>query len=199
MDEDKPISRFAQRFVTRKLEQISQSAYDGAGDQREYENNFVEGVLNLTDRIKRPDLRRHLMNEAEKSSEYLRQVKQSLEGAIRKVVWDGPWVETDEGRRIRGAVGQTHQGEYRYAEVSLYQEYGPGGRVSFSAETPHWNDKLYAHKEHAIFAVRDTVQRSVERDRRPEQSVEADRESSAKKYGGQDAPSSEVKAPSRSR
>jgi hypothetical protein len=199
MDEEKPISRFAHRFVTRKLEQISRSAYDGSEGQREYENNFVDGVLELTERIRRPDLRRHVMNEAEKSSEYLRQVKQSLEGAIRKVVWNGPWVETDEGRTIRGAVGQTHQGEYRYAEVSLYQEHGPTGRVSFSVETPHWNEKLYAHKEQAIFASRETVQRSVERDRRAEQSVEPQRQSSAEKYGGQDASSSEIKPPSRAR
>lgn len=187
MAEDKPVSGFAQRFVAHKLEEISHRAYDGSAWQREYENNFVDGVLELSERIRRPDLRKHLMNEATKSSEYLRQVRDSLDGAIRKIIWNGPWVETDEGRTIRGAVGVTHNGEYKAAEVSLYQEYGPDNRVAFSGESWKWNDKSYAHKEHAIFAARRGVAQTVRNDLQCEESVGGHaipQRSAAQKYGG---------------
>jgi hypothetical protein len=194
MDEGKPISGFAQRFVARKLEQISSSAYEGSGGKREYENNFVDGVFELMERIKRPDLRRHLFNEAVKSSEYLRQVRDAMVSEIRKIVWNGPWVETNEGRTISSAVGQTYDGKYRFAEVSVYREHGP-----FSAESYSWDQRSFPHKEHAIFAARETMQRSVGLDARSEESFEPHRISSAEKYGCQDAPPPEVKRPSRSR
>ena len=165
MADEKPISRFAQRFVARKLEEIRNQAFAGSDGRHEFENNFVDGVLELADRTKRADLRRHLMQEATNTSEYLRQVQDAMTGEVRKIVWNGPWVETDEGRTIRGSVGQTYGGQYRSAEVSLYEEHGPTGRVAFSRETSEWNNKRYAHKEQAIFAARETVQRSVERDR----------------------------------
>jgi hypothetical protein len=200
MAEDKPISRFAQRFVARKLEEIRDAAYAGAVVQNEFENNFVDGVLELAGRIRRPDLHRHLMKEATKSSEYLRQVDESLNRAIRKIVWNGPWVETDEGRTIRGAVGQTHHGEYRSAEVSLDRDYELTGSVSGRSESSKWDDTTYKYKEQAIFAARETVQRSVERDRSPEQSSPPDRKSSAQKYGGGSEPiESELPPPRRSR
>ena len=199
MSDEKPISRFAQAFVTRKLEAIKTSAYAGAEFRAEFENNFVDGVLELADRIRRPDLRRHLMNEATKSSEYLRQVHDSLVGAIRKTVWNGPWVETDEGRTIRGAVGLTHQGEYRHAEVSLYQEYGPTGRVSFSAESSKWNDKIYSYKEHAIFAARESIARALKEERHVEIPDEAEVRNAVTKYGGNDTQDRSITPPSRSR
>jgi hypothetical protein len=199
MDEGKPISQFAQRFVERKLGQIRNQAYAGSGWQRESENNFVDGVMDVSEKIRRPDLRRYFMNEATKSSEYLRQVRDALAGSIRKIVWNGPWVHTDEGRTIRGAVGQTYDGKYRSAEVSLYEWHVPTGRVAFSGENSEWNDKSYTHKEHAIFAARETVQRSVGLDARSEESFEPHRISSAEKYGCQDAPRHALKPPSRSR
>lgn len=199
MDEGKPISRFAERFVARKLEQIRNQAYAGSDSQREFENNFVDGVMDVSDRIRRPDLRRYFVNEATKTSEYLRQVQDALAGSIRKIVWNGPWVDTDEGRTIRGAVGQTYDGKYRSAEESLYEWHGPTGRVAFSGENSEWNDKSYTHKEHAIFAARETVQRSVERDRQPEDSMTPRRESSAEKYGSTEPPERELPPPRRSR
>lgn len=202
MDEGKPISGFAERFVARKLGQLSTSAHEGSGGKREYENNFVDGVFELMERIKRPDLRRHLFNEAVKSSEYLRQVRDAMVSEIRKIVWKGRWVQTDEGRTIRGAVGQTYDGKYRSAEVSLYEQYGPTGRVAFSGESSEWNDKSYTHKEHAIYAARESVARTLKAEQQIEigapMTVVTER-SPAAKYGGDDAPGHELKVPSRSR
>ncbi|HTV55347.1 MAG TPA: hypothetical protein VMI06_10565 [Terriglobia bacterium] len=199
MDEEKPISRFAQGFVARKLEEIRNQAFAGSDSYREFENNFVEGVLGVEKRIRRPDLSRYLMNEAAKTSEYLRQVQDALANGIRKIVWNGPWVHTDEGRTIRGAVGRTYDGKYRSAEVSLYELHGPTGRVAFSGESSQWNDKPYTHKEQAIFAARETVQRSVERDRHPEESVTSRRRSGAEKYGASETLSQELPGQRRSR
>ena len=200
MPEDKRISRFAQRFVARRLEHISRSAHDGSGGQREYENNFVDGVFELMDKTRRPDLRRYVFSEAVKRSEYLRQVRDAMENGIRKTVWDGPVVETDEGRTIRGTVGATYGGAYRAGEISMYREAGPGGRVAFSGESCTWSDRVYAHKEHAIYAAREIVARTVSNDRREDEKVQAHadksvppRGSTAQKYGAsaskeQDAP-----------
>jgi len=202
MDEGKPISRFAERFIARKLEQISNSAYEGSGGQREYENKFVDGVVELMERIKRPDLRRHFFSEAVKGSEYLRQVQEAMVGGIRKIVWDGPYVETDQGRTIRGAVGRTYGGKYRVAEVSLHQEIGPTNKVSFSEENWKWGERFYSHKEHAIYAARESVARTL----KAEQWIEfgapmtvATGKSPAAKYGGNDIPSKAIRPPSRSR
>lgn len=85
---------------------------------------------------------------------------------IQKIVWDGPHVETDEGRVIRGSVGLTHDGDFKAAEVTLYQEYGPKGRASFSAETYEWGEKTYPLKEQAIFGARSKVADSKNRDSR---------------------------------
>jgi hypothetical protein len=111
-----------------------------------------------------------------------RQEKQSDGNAIRKMVWEGPYVETDEGRTIRGAVGQTYGGEYKAAQVSLYEEYGHSGRVSFSGESYHWDARSFPHKEQAIFAAREGVQRTVNNDRHVGKSATARRRSAVEKY-----------------
>ena len=128
-----------------------------------------------------------------------RQEKQSDGNAIRKMVWEGPYVETDEGRTIRGAVGQTYGGTYKAAQVSLYEEYGHSGRVSFSGESYHWDARSFPHKEQAIFAAREGVQRTVRRDQKPEKPGGRSTKSSAEKYGAADYSQHELKQHSRSR
>jgi hypothetical protein len=118
--------------------------------------------------------------------------------AIRRIVWDGPHVETDEGRTIRGAVGVTYGGAYRAAEVSLHREYGPTGRVAVEAESYRWDTKLHAHKEHAIFAARDSVARTLKAERQIEIPGKAE-SSPAAKYGGNDTQNRSITPPSRSR
>jgi hypothetical protein len=119
--------------------------------------------------------------------------------AIRKIVWDGPYVETDQGKTIRGSVGLTYGGQYRAAQVSLYEEHGHSGRVSFSGESYHWDARSYPHKEQAIFAAREGVQRAVRRDQRPEKLGNRRTKSSAEKYGAADYSQHELKQHSRSR
>jgi hypothetical protein len=106
--------------------------------------------------------------------------------SIKKIVWDGPYVETDEGRMVRGAVGLTHIGNYRAAQVTLYREHGPASRVAHSAEDWQWNQKPYAYKEQAIFVARESVAHTVRNDQQIEGPVReggATHGSVAKKYG----------------
>ena len=121
---------------------------------------------------------------------------------IRKIVWDGAYVPTDEDRTIRGAVGLTYEGDFKMAEVTLYQENGPKGRISFSAEDYRWNQKRYAHKEHAIFAARSRVAQTVMHDRHDETHVEKSstpKTSVAMKYAGNNSQQREITPPSRAR
>jgi hypothetical protein len=63
----KPISRFAQRFVARKLEQLGTQANEGAGLYYELvAQNFTDSVDRLAAKAKRPDLREHILAEAGK-------------------------------------------------------------------------------------------------------------------------------------
>ncbi len=64
MDEGKPISGFAQNFVARKLKEIWRGAYDGSGLNQEHGGSFTEGVAALAERVRRPDLRQHILREA---------------------------------------------------------------------------------------------------------------------------------------
>jgi hypothetical protein len=91
---------------------------------------------------------------------------------IRKVVWEGRYLETDEGRVIRGAVGLTYRGDFKAAEVTLYEERGPNGRASFSAETYQWDKKAYSLKEQAIFAAQSKVGDTRSRDSRESETEE---------------------------
>jgi len=121
---------------------------------------------------------------------------------IKKIVWEGAYVSTDEDRVIRGSVGRTHEGDFKTAEVTLYQERGPAGRVSFSAEDYRWDRKRYAHKEQAIFAARSRVAQTVEHDRQGDPYLEESptaKTSAAIKYASNSAPQREITPPSRSR
>jgi len=121
---------------------------------------------------------------------------------IRKIVWDGKYVETDQ-RIVRGAVGQTTDGGYKSAEVHLYLERGPSGRISESHESWKWNGKVHPEKDHAIFAARQEVERTINNDRQSHEPVEIQTKAGAKaaqKYGGaNETPERSITLPTRSR
>lgn len=72
MDEGKPISRFAQRFVARKLQEFEKQATKGCGFHYElFSQNFTDRVDWLAGMAKRPDLREHIRAEAVKTGNYM--------------------------------------------------------------------------------------------------------------------------------
>jgi hypothetical protein len=72
MDEDKPISRFAQSFVARKLQEFEKQATKGCGLHYElFSQNFTDSVDGLAAMAKRPDLREHIRAEAAKTGNYM--------------------------------------------------------------------------------------------------------------------------------
>jgi hypothetical protein len=71
MEEERNISGFARRFVARKLEQIERQSYRGADWYHEFAENFTNGVDGLAARVKRGDLRDHLLAEARKTRNYV--------------------------------------------------------------------------------------------------------------------------------
>lgn len=76
MADERPLSRFAQRFVARKLEQLEKQASKGTGLYYElFAQNFTDSVDRLLERTKRPDLREAILSEAEKSGNYAREEK----------------------------------------------------------------------------------------------------------------------------
>jgi hypothetical protein len=131
----------------------------------------------------------------------MRRIPTQYDGhAIRRIVWSGPYAETGEGRTIRGAVGVTYHGKYRFAEFSLRQEQGPDGRVASSSESSKWSDRFYTHKEHAIYAARESIARTLRAERQVEIPDMAEGEMSpALKYGANTKASCEVHMPRRSR
>jgi hypothetical protein len=114
------------------------------------------------------------------------------ENGFRKAVWQGRWVQAEDGRTIRGGVALTHAGEYRPAVVTLYQEHTRTGRLKFSGEVWNLHDGRFAHKEHAIFAARKAVADRLSNDQSHQHPAPAAR-SAAERYGAsasreQDAP-----------
>jgi hypothetical protein len=91
MDEGKPITRFAQRFVERKLQQFANEAVEGAGLSVElFSQNFSDRVDALAAKAKRPELREHIVAQAEKTGYGL--------GGERNV---GRWVYDAEQHGVR--------------------------------------------------------------------------------------------------
>jgi hypothetical protein len=114
---------------------------------------------------------------------------------VRTIVWESPWSDHAEGEKIGQVVGALRNGQFRTAEVSMTEE--PGARyVSWK-----WNAETYALKEHAIYAARESIARTLKDERQMEMPGNAEvRESPAQKYGGGSEPiESELPPPRRSR
>jgi len=217
MDNEKPISRFAQRFVEQKLRQIEMHAYNGADWYHEFAQNFTDGVHELAAKAKRADLRKHILASARSTGNYTGEeerpspVARSAEiqndhgdaNRVRKIVWVGRSVDTETGQLVHGVVGRTDAGDYKAGRVSVYEESGPAGHTSYSPEPLIWSKQAYPHKEQAIFAARQNVAKEVSAVRDVEEEAvgqsAAPEKNAAVKYGCQDTPSQEIKPPSRSR
>jgi hypothetical protein len=124
MAEDKPISRYAQRFVERKLEQLMRQAEKGTGLYYElYAQNFTDSVDRLASQVKRDDLREHILSRAEQTGHYFgRDAQQGRwdydaeAGDLRwngepldwmkRVDFSGQWVSKSAEERARYVVGQ---------------------------------------------------------------------------------------------
>lgn len=65
MDNKRPISEFAQRFVYRKLVDLSWQARECSVDYRDYLRTFSSSVDDLAARTKRGDLRECILSTAE--------------------------------------------------------------------------------------------------------------------------------------
>lgn len=116
MADKKPISQAAQRFVDRKLEQLERKAQIGCGLYYElYSQNFTDSVDALAARVKRADLREHILSQAEKAGAY-------FGGEAQK----GRWVYDVEAGDIQWQAR---------AQESAAAKYG-GPRDSFRCELP---------------------------------------------------------------
>jgi hypothetical protein len=82
---------------------------------------------------------------------------------IRKIVWKGPFEETDNGRHLRGIVGRQRDNMFRAGHQVLYSDFG----ISYHYRD-YWSPKPYPHKELAIFHARERVADIVEAEREPE-------------------------------
>lgn len=167
MADERPLSRFAQRFVARKLEQLTKQASKGTGLYYElFAQNFTDSVDRLAERSKRSDLRNHIVSEAEKGGNYAREEKgkgrwdyDQEQGELiwkgepldwmKKVDFEGQWVRKSPDERARYIVGY-------YGEDSRTQNDYPGiqveknnvaGPVNWGPGQPTGQDaQLYAEK-----------------------------------------------------
>ena len=97
MDEGKPISRFAQRFVARKLKELEKQATKGCGLHYElFSQNFTDGVDRLAAMTKRPDLRQHIRAEATKTGNYMGEEAQKGRWDYDVEAGDVVWRESAE-------------------------------------------------------------------------------------------------------
>jgi len=113
---------------------------------------------------------------------------------IRKTVWGSAWTDHVENEKIGAAVGLTKDGKFRIAEALMTEE--PGARnVSW-----RWNRETHELKEHAIYAARESIAKTLRAEQQtPEPTVALTGKSAAMKYGGNDAPGRSITPPSRSR
>lgn len=167
MDEDRPISGFAQRFVARKLEELARQAEKGAGLHYElFAQNFTDSVDRLADRIKRDDLRTHVLSQAEKTGNYfgaeaeqgrwvhdaenndLRWIGEPPD-AMKEVDFSGQWVRKspeERARYVTGHFGEDSRTQKDYPGIQVEKQ-GVAGPIKWGPERPTGQDaQLYAEK-----------------------------------------------------
>jgi hypothetical protein len=80
---------------------------------------------------------------------------------IKKIVWSGPVVETDNGSLKFGVVGRTRGDSLKAGHgtisAGLFVEQGAGTRDFY-----RWEPKQYKELGHAIFAAQTVVKREVD-------------------------------------
>jgi hypothetical protein len=97
MDEGKPISEFAQRFVARKLQEFEKQATKGCGLHYElFSQNFTDRVDWLAGMAKRPDLREHIRAEAAKTGNYMGEEARKGRWDYDVEAGDVVWRQNDE-------------------------------------------------------------------------------------------------------
>jgi hypothetical protein len=177
MDEGKPISQFAQRFVERKLQQFANEAVEGAGLSVElFAQNFSDRVEALAARAKRPELREHIAAQAEKSGYGLGQERNvgrwvidaeqhgvrwngETPDALKQIDWAGQWIRKTADERARYVLGHFGEGsrtpeEYPGLQIEKLSVVGP---VRWGPGQPGTEEALkYAEKmldDHLGFAA----------------------------------------------
>lgn len=161
------LSRFAQRFVAHKLEQLTRQAEKGSGLHYElFAQNFTDSVDRLARRVKRPDLREHLFSEAEKTGNYfgedaaqgrwvhdvenndLRWQGEPLDW-MKTVDGHGQWVAkspTEKARLVLGHFGEDSRTQRDYPGIQV-EKNGVVGEVRWGPEQPTAQDaRIHAEK-----------------------------------------------------
>ena len=167
MADDKPVSRVAQAFVRRKLEQYTKEAGRGSGLYYElFAQNFTDRVDALAGRTKRADLREHILSQAEKTGHYFgeearkgRWVYDVEAGDVhwqgetpdswKQVNFEGQWVRKSADERARyvtGHFGEDSRTANEYPGIQV-EKSGKAGPVKWGPEQPTGQDaQIYAEK-----------------------------------------------------
>jgi hypothetical protein len=177
MDEGKPISGFAQRFVERKVQQFANEAVEGAGLSVElFSQNFSDKVDALAARAKRPALREHIVTQAEKTGFGLGRERNvgrwvydaeqhgvrwngETPDALKQIDWQGQWVRKTADERSRYVLGHFGEGSRTPDEYPGLQieKNGVIGSVTWGPGQPGTEEaRKYAEKmldDHLGFAA----------------------------------------------
>ena len=148
MDEGKPISGFAERFVERKLRQFANEAVEGAGLSVElFAQNFSDKVDALAAKVKRPELQEYIVAQAEKAGYGLGRERNvgrwvidaeqqgvrwngETPDALKQIDWRGQWVSKTADERARYVLGHFGEGsrtpeEYPGLQIEKNSVIGP--------------------------------------------------------------------------
>ena len=160
MDEGKPIGRFAANFIANKLEEFERAAGTTSGRWPQlFAQHFTDHVDRLAGRMRRPDLREHLLNKAEGTGNYLG--REPREGRFeydsrldalrfqgetpdswKQVDFEGQWVRKSADERARyvtGYFGEDSRTQNDYPGVQI-EKNGVVGPVKWAREQPNGQD-----------------------------------------------------------
>lgn len=167
MDEDRKISAVARAFVARKLEQFEKEANKGSGLYYElFAQNFTDRVDMLAGMAKRPDLREHILSEASKTGNYVREEMQhgrwdydveagalkwngDIPDSWKQIDFQGQWVRKSADERARyvtGHFGKDSRTQNDYPGLQI-EKNGVAGKVKWGPEQPDGQEaQEYAEK-----------------------------------------------------
>jgi hypothetical protein len=167
MADDKPVSAIGRRYVADKLEQLMHRANFGSGLHYElFSQNFTDAVDGLASRMKRADLRAHLLDQAERTGNYMGPEKHfgrwDYDQELGEVRWmgetpehwkhvdfEGQWVRKsvdERARYVTGHFGQDSRTQNDYPGIQV-EKNGKAGPVKWGPEQPTGQDaQEYAEK-----------------------------------------------------